>query len=382
MKMQQIQKMQILLANCTKNATQFCYKFKILNYIKLLILFNFCYIIVITEKIGKTLEEIKMKKRILSVILATVLTGSMAAISAISASAIHEPTGEYTPGEGIETNRYYFYMPQDWYNEYTTSAGMYWWEGTDACGAVDGSGGDLKWPGYKAWACEDMEGVFYLDVPKDVTMVIWNNYVDGGEDKTAPIYPKALQTFNLGCEYYSDGDSEVYDSVDDGEFFANMEESFNGDKAALGEYADNFFDGEYGMSFTMDNMIFIVDPSNYMENELSGKLSYGGEWFFYYGDGTYGPYPTKEASEAAGLLGDISAPVATPDEAPSNPTVKPTVPAPGQDATSAVGGTSTNDSVKGDNTAIQTGAVSLAVVLLVILSAVSGVAVFTRKKFD
>ena len=336
-----------------------------------------------------------MKKRILSVILAAVLTGSMAAISAISASAILEPTGEYTPGEGIETNRYYFYMPQDWYNDFTTSAGMYWWEGTDPCGAKDGSGGDLAWPGYKARESEDVEGVFYVDVPTDVAMVIWNNYVDGGEDKTAPIYSKATQSFDLPCEYYSEGDTDLYDSLDDGNFFANMEESLLGDKALLGDFADNFFIEEedgFGISFTLDNMIYIVDPANFNENKLSGKLSFGGEWHFYYGDGTYGPYPTKEASEEAGLLGDITVPVEvnTPDEAPTTapvtPSDKETVPAPGQDATSAVGGTSTSDTPnnnnKGDNTAIQTGAVSLAVVLLVILSAVSGVAVFTRKKFD
>lgn len=335
-----------------------------------------------------------MKKRILSVILAAVLTGSMAAISAISASAILEPTGEYTPGEGIETNRYYFYMPQEWYNEHTTSAGMYWWSGTDACGAVDGSGGDLKWPGYKAWASEDVEGLFYMDVPTDVPNVIWNNYVDGGEDTTLPIYTLAVQTVDILCEYYSEGDTELYDNLDDGNFFANAEESLLGDKAMLGDFADNFFIEEeegFGISFTMDNMIYIVDPSLTVENPLNGKLTYGGEWHFYYGDGTYGPYPTKEASEEAGLLGDITVPVEvnTPDEAPTTapvtPSDKETVPAPGQDATSAVGGTSTSDTPnnnKGDNTAIQTGAVSLAVVLLVILSAVSGVAVFTRKKFD
>ncbi len=326
-----------------------------------------------------------MKKRILSVILAAVLTGSMAAISAISASAILEPTGEYTPGEGIETNRYYFFMPDSWYSEHSDTAGMYWWQGTDACGAKDGSGGDLAWPGYKAWESKDFEGLFYLDVPTDANPIIWNNYVDGGEDESLPIYTIATQTVDIGCEYYSEGDAELFDNLDDGNFFANMEESLLGDKAALGEFADNFFIEEeegYGISFTMNNMIYVVDPSKTVANPLNGKLTYGGEWHFYYGDGTYGPYPTKEASEEAGLLGDFTVPAATPDQVPTNPTIKPTVPAPGQDATSAVGGTSTNDSVKGDNTAIQTGAVSLAVVLLVILSAVSGVAVFTRKRFD
>ena len=331
-----------------------------------------------------------MKKRIVSILLAVVLVASMVAVSAISASAILETTGEYTPGEGIETNRYYFYMPAEWYNEHTTTAGMYWWSGTDACGAVDGSGGSLAWPGYKAWASEDIEGLFYMDVPTDVPNIIWNNYVDGGEDTTLPIYTLAVQTVDILCEYYSEGDTDLYDNLDDGDFFANAEESLLGDKEMLGDFADNFFIEEeegFGISFTMDNMIYVVDPSLTVANPLNGKLTYGGEWNFYYGDGTYGPYPTKEASEEAGLLGDISVPVevATPDEAPTtapDSSNKETVPAPGQDATSAVGGTSTSDTVKTDNTAIQNGPVSLAVVLLVILAAVSGVAVFTRKRFD
>ena len=82
-----------------------------------------------------------------------------------------------------------------------------------------------------------------------------------------------------------------------------------------------------------------------------------------------------------GVYGDLKEAPATPGEAPTAPS-KPTVPAPDQDATSAVGGTSTDDTAKGDNTAIQTGAVSLAVVLLVVLAAVSGVVVFTRKRYE
>ncbi len=323
-----------------------------------------------------------MKKRILSVILSAVLAGSMAAISAISASAILEPTGEYTPGEGIDTYRYYFYMPETWYSDLSDTAGLYWWDGTDSCGSVEGNGGTLAWPGYKARESEELESLFYVDVPTDVPTVVWNNYVNGGTDKTLPIYTIATQANDAKVEFYSDGDSDVYPT----EFFDYLLESFEGDKALLGEYADNFFwDEEFdcGLSFKMDNMIFVIDPSQTSEN-FEGKLTYVGEWYFYYGNGEYGNYPLKEDAQTqeTGIFGDLKKAPATPDEAPTNPTVKPTVPAPGQDATSAVGGTSTNDSVKGDNTAIQTGAVSLAVVLLVILSAVSGVAVFTRKRFE
>ena len=321
-----------------------------------------------------------MKKRILSILLAVVLVASMVAVSAISASAILEPTGEYTPGEGIETDRFYLYMPKQWENEYTTSAGMYWWNGTDACGSVDGaSGGTLAWPGYKARESEEFDNLFYVDVPEDVPTVVWNNYLDGGTDTTLPIYTLACQAIDAAVEFYSDGDSDMYPT----EFFEYVEESFYGDKAALGEYADNFFmDTEYdaGMSFDMDNMIFIVDLTK-TDVTFDGKMTYGGEWFFYYGNGEYGSYPVKEDAIAMGVYGDLKEAPATPGEAPTAPS-KPTVPAPDQDATSAVGGTSTDDTAKGDNTAIQTGAVSLAVVLLVVLAAVSGVVVFTRKRYE
>lgn len=320
-----------------------------------------------------------MKKRIVSILLAVVLAVSMIAISAVSASAILEPTGEYTPGEGIDTYRYYFYMPESWYSEYSNTAGMYWWDGTDACGSVDGaSGGTLAWPGYKARESEEFESLFYVDVPTDVPTVVWNNYVDGGTDKTLPIYTIATQAMDAPVEFYSDGDSDTYPT----EFFEYLLESFEGDKALLGDFADNFFwDTEYdcGLSFKMDNMVYVVDPSKTSEN-FDGKLTYVGEWYFYYGNGEYGNYPLKEDAQAMGIYGDLKVAPATPDEAPITP--NPTVPAPGQDATSAVGDTSTNDTANSDNTAIQTGSVSLAVVLLVILAAVSGVVVFTRKRFE
>lgn len=83
-----------------------------------------------------------------------------------------------------ETNRYYFYMPSIWKNKYSDTAGIYWWDDTDACGA---------WPGYKAHETE-VKDVYYYDVPKDVTTIIWNNYLDGGTDINAEIYNYSEQT--------------------------------------------------------------------------------------------------------------------------------------------------------------------------------------------
>ncbi len=344
-----------------------------------------------------------MKKKLFSLLLAAVLTFSVATVAVVGASAALDENGRYVPSEGIEeTRRYYFAMPQEWENEHSTDAGIYWWGGSDACGAVDGTGGTTVWPGYKAQVAEgDVDNIFYVDVPADVETIIWNNFVNGGEDKTDPIFKKAAQTVNIMCSYYSEGDAELFDNLDDYMFFTNMEESLLGDKEALGEFADNFFiEEEYGISFNFDNMIYIVDPSLTSESELSGQKTYGGEWYFYYGDGTYGPYPTKEASEAAGLLVDLNAPAdetpdapaddATPDTAPTEPATTPdadedtTVPAPGEDATSAVDGDSTaaTDDNASDNTAIKTGAVSFAFVLFVVLAAVCGGMFVVRRRYE
>ncbi len=341
-----------------------------------------------------------MKKKLFSLLLAAVLTFSVATVAVVGASAALDENGAYVPSEGVEeTHRYYFAMPQEWENEHTTAAGAYWWSGWDACGALDGSGGTTVWPGYKAQVAEgDVDNLFYMDISTDVPVIIWNNFLDGGEDTTQEIFTKAVQTVDQTASYYSEGDAELFDNLDDGMFFANMEESLLGDKEALGDFADNFFiDEEWGISFNFDNMIYIVNPDLTVAHPVHGKLTYGGEWHFYYGDGTYGPYPTKAASEAAGLLGDLNAPAddnnddntSTGDEAPTEPTPttpdageNTTVPAPGEDATSAVDGDSAATKDTADNTPIKTGAASLAVVLFVVLTAVCGGMVVVRRRYE
>ena len=242
-----------------------------------------------------------MTKKLLSLLLAVVLVFSMASVAVISASAALDSNGRYVPSEGItETNRYYFAMPKYWYSEYTDTAGIYWWGGSDACGAVDGSGGTTSWPGYKAQV-SDVEDVYYVDCPADVTTIIWNNFVNGGQDKEDPIYTVAVQSQNVPSEFYCDGDSDLYGT----EFFDAMQASFEGDKTALGDFANNFFESDYGFAFKMDNMIFVIDPELTSEN-FEGKLTYVGDWYFYFGEGWYGTYPTKEASEAAGTLKNVN----------------------------------------------------------------------------
>ncbi len=340
-----------------------------------------------------------MKKKLLSLILAGSVVASMAAIATTSASAIVDTDGTYKPGEGIKTKRVYFTLPDVWKNSYTNSAGCYWWGGTDPCSSIDGGVGELSWPGYKAKYDSSLEekGVktlYYLDIPDDVPTVVWNNYLDGGLDVTAPQYTAAMQCEDSKCEYMSEGDRETYDNQEG--FWTEMEDSFNGDKAALGDFADNFFMSEYGIAFTMNNMIWVPDLSSEPSTSVTGQLTYFGEWYFYYNDGTYGTYPTKEAAQAKGTVGDLTvapAPPATKDEAdttnPTNPAnpkdtdPQTTVPGePSTDATSAVNKSTSDTTKSSDNTSIKTGAASLAVVLLVVLSGVATVAYFTRKKYD
>lgn len=353
-----------------------------------------------------------MKKKLLSLVLAGSVAASMAAIAATSASALIDPDGSYTPGEGIETKRVYFTMPDSWKNSYTNTAGCYWWAGTDACGAIDGSGGSLAWPGYKAKYDASLEDkgvktLYYLDIPADVPTVVWNNYIDGGMDESAPQYTAATQCKDSACEYLSEGDVDIYDDQDG--FWKEMEDSFNGDKAALGSFADNFFKSEYGIAFTMDNLIWVPDLTH-TDTSISGKITYYGNWYFYYGDGTYGTYPTKEAAQEKGTVVDLSVsvePTTTPATNPTSstdpttvaPTTAPATPATtdpsasaiattptssNNDATSAVGAkASTADTAKSttsDNGSVKTGAASLAVILLVVLSGAGSVVYFTRRR--
>ena len=262
----------------------------------------------------------RKSKRLASIFLAVLLAFSMTAVSIGSISAAGDKNGYYVPEDTESTYRYYFAMPNTWLNGYTDTAGVYWWAGPDACVGDN----DVKWPGYKAQRegyQSNCYGVYYIDCPTDVTTIVWNNYINGGMDRTSPLYSAAKQARDVAVEFCSVGDLELYSE----EWFAEMEESYNGDKSLLGEYVDNFFyDDNYGcgFSFVYDNMIYVLNPDKISEN-FDGKKIYGGDWYFYYGNGEYGTYPTKEGAEAHGTLYTLSSwkdTPATPDEpAPTDP---------------------------------------------------------------
>lgn len=155
--------------------------------------------------------------------------------------------GGDNPAPKLETNRYYFYMPNDWENKLTKDAGIYWWEGTNSCNS---------WPGYKAKRT-NVDGLFYYDVPKDVTTIIWNNHINGGTNPETEIYKLSRYSKNVGSEYYEKGESQLYP---DG--LANF-----------------------------DEMVYVIDYDKTDYNSF--EVSLVGEWYYYYGEGEYGPTPEK-----------------------------------------------------------------------------------------
>ena len=230
-----------------------------------------------------------MRKRLLSLLFAGALVASVATVG-VSAATDAEGRYEHTDSK-VSTRRVWFYMPSDWYNDFSKqtgdTAGMYWWGGT-------GSGN--PWCGYKTYA-DSASQMFYVDLPADVPMVIWNNYVNGEMDTEAPIYKAAFQTVDIPSEGICEDDDSVYLEQDG--FWEEMKESFEDDKSALGDFKDSFEDGDYGFMLNLDNMIYVLDDNTkYVSaSELSGKLGYNGQWYFYFGDGTYGSWPSPERSK-------------------------------------------------------------------------------------
>lgn len=328
-----------------------------------------------------------MKKKIFSLILAVVLVASMMTVAMVSVSASIDANGRYVPSaEAEDTYRYYFYMPKSWENKYTkdTYAGIYWYGGTDACSAIDGSNPDARtWPGYVAQYEGDYEygSVYYIDCPDDVATIIWNNYVNGGE------YSKETGEYQFSKEQYVSAMQTVdISGLDDAESFYNEE-----------LYPEGLKLDDYGyMSF--NNMIYVLDYSKTQENAVNGKLTCVGEWYYYYGDGKYGTQQTLEEAEAAGAVMDseYQPPIdhdATPED-PTQPSSDPRETKPANDgkgdadkqkpsagAPSNNASSSTKDSVaKNDNNAIQTGDASMAFIVLFSVAAAAGVAIFARKK--
>lgn len=352
-----------------------------------------------------------MSKKLISIIVSCALVLSLALVGVIGVSAAIDTDGRYVPSKGVEkTHRVYFLMPESWksvkYN--AADAGAYWWNGADAGSSIDGTSVGVAWPGYKMQVENAENNLFYLDLPTDVPKIIFNNYLNGGErtvdEKTGKVtfqfgeeqFKAAKQSADVSCQYYSEGDSEYYDNLLDGEFWAKAQEAFDGnDKTFFGKFADNFFeDPDWGLSMNFNNMIYVTNPNN-TSVSVTGKETYAGEFYFYYGLNEetgkyeYGSLPNYDMAKEAGLVQTLNK-NATPDEptttTPSgdnntDPT-KNTVPTAGQNPTSSANAVSTADTANStDNSAVQTGATTAAAVLAVLLVA-GGAVLYTRKRFE
>lgn len=232
----------------------------------------------------------KALKKTLSLVLAVCILASMACVAAVSASAnagdpVHRKlvTDVVNSEDQVDTHTYMFYVPDSWKNEYNDyydltpnhfAAGIYWWEGPYNCKDYQG---DLEneWPGYAV--TETVEGqpnIYVAKVPVTAGKFIWNNLVDGGTDKTKPIYTAAIQSMDIQHEYY--------DPNEDG----------------YGFYPEGIPEG-------FDNMIFVCNPKATEENPLTHKFTYKGVWMYYYGNGEYGIYKTRDEAVANdGVLKD------------------------------------------------------------------------------
>lgn len=179
----------------------------------------------------------KMIAMLLVVMMLIVLV--IPSVSASNYEISYEPMPQIREGY----NRYFFLVPDDWFNEYTDTIGIYWFEGTDAC---------ESWPGYKAHKA-DADNVYYYDVPKDVTTIIWNNYLEGVTDVTSSMHDFAKRTANISSMYYEPNENE---NIPEGT------ESFDG-------------------------MICVVKSD--WENHVGYDDWYPKcDWFYYYGKGEYG----------------------------------------------------------------------------------------------
>ena len=289
-------------------------------------------------------------KKLISVTLAAVMLISMSAIGLTGVSAIINDNGTYYPSEGIKTNTYYFAMPGLWHNDYWAEnencAGVYWWTGADDA---------PNFPGYNADSVEGLDNLYVSQVPVDTHMVLFNNHIYGGIPGTDGFdwerFNAAHQTVDIQSDFNAPFDSEyytkdfwryIYDKTaekvgitiewneDNTKLTDNekkqIEEVTNAmeikgikpEFPEFGEYSSNFYiDSEYGLGLVhnFNNMVYVVnlDPNSFRFSTTiipTGITIFSGSWFFYYGNGEYGTWPTKQLlSEKTGITFDGDIPV-------------------------------------------------------------------------
>lgn len=278
-------------------------------------------------------------KKLISILLVVVIIISVAitGISSSFAAGAAKPNPnrlpEYTPSAGVETRNVMFAMPGFWtgaegstnreiWEKYGSTAGLYWWGGDDnpdEAPAANGHG----WPGWKMKRNPYIPNLYSTAMSKSAPNAIFSNFVDGGMDTSYPEYDAAQHTKDLQIGYFGQGDSDYYPLEFWDYLYDNYYDAFLDDSeykiTDFGDYADNFFFDEYDDAIYqyIDDMIFVVDYNqmNMQISVVSGKGGYDGAFYFYYGNGEFGIWPTKELCvKQEGLSVDESGKVITDGE--------------------------------------------------------------------
>ncbi|MBE5957265.1 MAG: hypothetical protein E7254_00170 [Lachnospiraceae bacterium] len=211
-----------------------------------------------------------MKNKIISLFLSLSLicgafyfspyTNSYADVKAQSLPNIDD----YINPDELQTKTYLFYMPDEWFTEYnatydgedlkTGSACIYWWSVSPY---------PNSWPGYLLTKRVDGNpNIFSATVPSSASPIIWNDTIDTGHRPNEDAI--AHQTINISASYYYPKESS---------FYPEGIESFDG-------------------------MIYVFDCDNANVDNYMKTAFYSGDWFYYYGNGEYGYYKTREEAAA------------------------------------------------------------------------------------
>ena len=167
--------------------------------------------------------------------------------------------GIYTgPTTGGLSTRFFFAMPKDWYTFSNSTACAYWWKGTDKC---------TDWQhSYQMRSTlltlEDGARVYYIDIPSDVEVIIFNNGIDGG------IIPSEGEEIPINW-------GENYHTVD----------------INLGGYDPNERETYPDGLRTFKNMVYVVDSNSRKFDRTSGAEIYSGEWYYLHADGKWDSTP-------------------------------------------------------------------------------------------
>lgn len=287
-------------------------------------------------------------KKLISLALAVMMAGSVVTTGLISASAKPGADNTYIPDESVSTKTCYFAMPGVWQADYwkqnSGSAGAYWWTGSD----TPDSELEHGWPGYRMnkVTAEGFENLYSIQVPDDVNQIIFNNYLDGGmpgtEDYSEERFDAASQTMNTyvysleterapysnnklmryvwgkaaesaGMEPIQWSGNDRFSNSDYEQMYAVYDELSDSDSDLVipefGAYANNFYmdqENLEGVLGSVDKMVYVcnLDPNSIHMNYTivpEGQPTYDGAFYFYYGNGEYGAWPTKSLLANEGI---------------------------------------------------------------------------------